>query len=599
MTTTKRPTAATVDATQLPPLVDQILAGRGYRALAQKQAFLNPDYAATNYDPSLLPDMKRAVDRLAQARANHEQVTIYCDYDVDGTTAAAVLLDALPRFGLTVDYYVPDRFREGYGLNRAAIQQLHDRGTKLIVTVDNGIVSFDEAAYAAELGMDLIITDHHTPRANLPTAVAVVDPKIAVRDHPDGFDKHYAWRLGVDDAQAAAVYPFCDLCGCGVAFKLVQALQQRFPDDLPAGQEKWLLDLVALATVSDVVSLVDENRAIVKWGLEVIKRTRRPGIKALAAVAGLDLAQIDSRAIGFMLGPRINAAGRLANARLAIELLSATDNQRALDLATELNQLNDQRKGLQTTIYADAIDQIKTADPVAIAVGDNWHEGVIGIVASKVEEKVEKPTFIFSRSADGQTVKASGRSFGDFSIAAAINATSTLLLKGGGHAAAGGVTVAADHFADWCRAVNDYYWSLQLTDQVRYLYPTPDLAISDLAQLTPQLVQELELLEPFGAANPVPTFELRNVIVDERRLMGSDLQHVRYSLLDDDGHKLSVVAFNAADRFTVEPGEFGQLVRADALVELSLNEWNGMVSVQGKLIKLTEHRLTDLAADPS
>lgn len=575
----------TVDATKLPPLVDQILTGRGYRTLAQKQAFLNPDYDATNYGPFLLPGMTPAVERLLRARDQRQQVTIYCDYDVDGTTSAALLLDALPKFGLRVDYYVPDRFKEGYGLNKLAIKQLKDNGTDLILTVDNGIVSFDEAAYATELGLDMVITDHHTPRADLPAAAAVVDPKIIVRDHPGAFDEHGLVKS--TDQPDNNSYPFCDLCGCGVAFKLVQALQQRCPDALPSGQEKWLLDLVALATVSDVVSLVDENRAIVRWGLEVIKRTRRPGIKALAAVAGIELSHIDSRAIGFMLGPRINAAGRLANAKLAIELLSATDNQAALDLATELNQLNDQRKSLQQAIYDQAISQVESNQPVAIAVGDDWHEGVIGIVASKVEEKVEKPTFIFSRSADGQTVKASGRSFGDFSIAAAINATSTLLLKGGGHAAAGGVTVAQDNFTAWCQAINDYYRSLKLVNQTQYLYPQPDITISQLDQLTPQLVRNLELLEPFGVANPVPTFLLQNVIVDERRLMGSDLQHVRYSFLDDAGNKLQAVAFNAADRFTLEPGEFGQLVRADVLVELSLNEWNGFVSVQGKLIRLS------------
>ena len=563
------------------PLTRQILNKRGYRSNKSKLDFLNPDYGATNYDPMLLPDMNRAVERLLLAAEKGERVAIYCDYDVDGTTAAALLLDALPRFGLLVDYYVPDRFAEGYGLNRMAIDKLSQSGTQLILTVDNGIVSFDEVEYAKQLGIDVIVTDHHTPRDDLPAAVAVVDPKILVRDNSGLYNDKLVLK---NRKQSATLYPFADLCGCGVAFKLVQALQLTNPEALPAGQEKWLLDLVALATVSDIVGLTDENRAIVYWGLRVIAKTRRPGVNALAAVAGIELSQIDSRAIGFMLGPRINAAGRLAHASLAIELLSTQDNERALELAGQLNQLNSQRKSWQGEIYEQAIQQIDTTNPVAIAVGDDWHEGVVGIVASKIEEAVERPAFVCSRH-DG-VIKGSGRSFGDFSIAAAINATSTLLEKGGGHAAAGGITVAVDNFVRWCQAINDYYASLKLTNQTKYLYPAPDIETADLAVLTVQAVQNLDLLEPFGEANPAPVIQLTNVIVAERRLMGANLQHVRYTLVDDNDSRLQVVAFNSADRFLIEPGEFGEAVRVNVLIEPSLNEWNGDVSVQGKLLRM-------------
>ena len=568
------------------PLVRQILDKRGIVGDEARLAFLNPSYDDTNYDPLLLPGIQLAVERLLEARQRGEQVTVYCDYDVDGTTSAALLLDALSRFGITANYYVPDRFAEGYGLNKTAIKQLKEAGTDLILTADNGIVSFDEVAYAAELGVDVIVTDHHTPRDTVPPAAAVVDPKILLRDYPDSYDEHLMLIPDSTGDRGNELYPFVDLCGCGVAFKLVQALQQALPDDLPLGQEKWLLDLVALATVSDIVGLVDENRAIVRWGLEVIKKTRRPGIKALAAVAGIELKDIDSRAIGFVLGPRLNAAGRLANARLTVELLSTTDNARALELATELDQLNSQRKKLQAEIYEQAVRQVKSTDPVAIAVGDDWHEGVIGIAASKVEEKMERPTFVCSCHDD--VVKGSGRSFGDFSIAAVINATSSLLERGGGHAAAGGITVAWDKFAAWCQAVQDYYASLKLrpTEQLKYLYPPADVTLSQLDGLTPELVRSLGLLEPFGAANSVPVFLLADIVVAERRLMGADLQHVRYTFMDNNGNKLQAVAFNAADRFTIEPGEFGELVRANALVELTLNAWNGNVTVQGKLLKL-------------
>ena len=569
------------DIAKLPPLLRQILTGRGIVDDDEILAFINPSYEDTDYDPFLLPDMDKAVDRLLLAAKRGEQVTIYSDYDVDGTTGAAVLLDALPRFNIKINYYVPDRFKEGYGLNVSAIDYLKQNGTDVILTVDNGIVSFDEVDYANKHGIDVIVTDHHTPREKLPNAIAVVNPKILARDHPSEYDGTFKLK---SKAKANQLYPFLDICGCGVAFKLVRALQGRWPGMLPMGQEKWLLDLVALATVSDIVSLVDENRALVYWGLEVIKKTRRLGLKALMAVAGIEQSAVDSRTIGFVLGPRINAAGRLAHASLAIELLSATSSDRALELATQLNDLNNQRKQLQTSIYDQAIKQVDYKEPVAVAVGENWHEGVIGIVASKIQEAVEKPTFVFSLA--GDEAKASGRSFGDFSVAAAINATSTLLVKGGGHAAAGGVTVARTELPSWIKAVNDYYRSLRLTNQAEYLYPRPELEISSLDELTVDLVNSFELLEPFGAANPVPVVLLKDVIIFNRRLMGSELNHVRYTFMDDDDARFQAVAFGMADRFTLASGEFGEVVRANVLVELSLNEWNGEVSVQGKLLRM-------------
>lgn len=578
---TTRPKYTKKDIAKLPPLLRQILTNRGVVDDDEVLAFINPSYENTDYDPLLLPDMNKAVDRLLLAADRGEQVTIYCDYDVDGTAGATVLLDALPKFNIKVNYYVPDRFKEGYGLNVTAIDYLKQNGTDVILTVDNGIVSFDEVDYVNKQGIDVIVTDHHAPREKLPNAIAVVNPKILARDYPSEYDSVFKIK---NKDKADQLYPFLDICGCGVAFKLVRALQSRRPDALPAGQEKWLLDLVALATVSDIVSLVDENRVLVYWGLEVIKKTRRLGLKALMAVAGIEQSAVDSRAIGFVLGPRINAAGRLAHASLAIELLSATNSDRALELATQLNDLNNQRKQLQVNIYDQAIKQIDYKEPVAVVAGENWHEGVIGIVASKIQEAIEKPTFVFSLT--GDEAKASGRSFGDFSVAAVINATSTLLIKGGGHAAAGGVTVARAELSSWIKAVNDYYRSLKLTDQVEYLYPRPELEVSDLDELTIDLVKSFELLEPFGAANPVPAIKLCDVIVFNRRLMGSELNHVRYTFMDDEDNRLQAVAFGAADRYMLAPGEFGEVVRANVLVELSLNDWNGEVSVQGKLLRM-------------
>ena len=412
--------------------------------------------------------------------------------------------------------------------------------------------------------------------------------EMCIRDRADTAG---AGDFAASEAEAAAsdyfdptyagvpAYPFLDLCGCGVAFKLVQQLQRELPDKLPDGQEKWLLDLVALATVADIVSLVDENRAYVRWGIEVIKRTRRPGIKALAAAAGYKLAEVNATAIGFTLAPRLNAAGRLAHGQLAVDLLSTDDPQRALALANQLNDLNNQRRGLQQEIYAAAIQQVDLEQPVAIVSGAGWHEGVIGIAASKVEEKFCRPTFVFSDG--GEFLKASGRSFGDFSIADAITATRDLLEKGGGHRAAGGVTVRREHFAAWCAAIQDYYRSLNLPDQAPLFYAQPDLTITSLDGVDVETVQELGKLEPCGAGNAKPVFLLKGFTVTARRTMGDSGQHVRYTLTDLEGRSIQVVAFDAADRFTVLTG-----VTMDALVQLTVSRYHGL-NVEGYLINLT------------
>ncbi len=555
-------------------MLDKILRQRGYTTPVLQQAFLEPDYEASKHDPLLLPDMAQAVQRIKQAIQRGEQITVYGDYDVDGVTATTLLLDALPRFGALVNSYTPDRFTEGYGLNCSAIDRLKAAGTKLLITVDNGIVSLPEVEHANQIGLDVIVTDHHNPRAELPAAVAVVDPKRLQLEHPDWYDEHYLLKPEYADRK---VYPFLDLCGCGVAFKLVQQLQRELPDKLPDGQEKWLLDLVALATVADIVSLVDENRAYVKWGIEVIKRTRRAGIRALAAAAGYKPTEVTTTTIGFILAPRLNAAGRMKHAQLAVDLLCETSADKALQLADELNELNNQRRSLQQEIYTAAVEQIDTTQPVAIAHGAGWHEGVIGIVASKVEEKFRKPTFVFSES--GEFLKASGRSFGDFSIADAITATRDLLEKGGGHRAAGGVTVRRENFAAWCAAIQDYYRSLNLPDQAPLFYAKPDLVVTSLDSVDIETVQELDKLEPCGAGNERPVFLLKGFTVAGRRTMGSDAQHVQYTLVDPDGQSIRTVAFDASDRFTALPG-----ATVDALARLIVSRWHGSEEVEGRLM---------------
>ena len=661
-------------------LVKKILVARGLKTAAEQHNFLHPDYEKSKHDPFLLPDMKKAVARIERARTKKEKVTIYGDYDIDGMTATVILWESLGKFGLNVATYTPDRFSEGYGLNIDAVEQIAADGTKLIITVDNGTLSFDEIARARELGVDVIVTDHHEPHDKLPDAVAVLNPK-----------------------RAESQYPFNDLAGCGVAFKLVQALQchceeqsdeaiqknnntglpQRInpprndAQGLPVGQEKWLLDLVALGTVCDVVELLDENRANVKWGLEVLKKTRRPGLKALLAVAGADTGGITARTLGFVLGPRLNAAGRLETAEMALELLKLHDvdgaslrnifsssdlsrkmsytgepaepplraepvgrvrnihfsasnlvddseksfanaptqadvNARALELAQKLDNLNRERRKIQDEIFQEACQQIienekgkraagaKTAlfasrdekkplvlshEPVAIVVGDDWHEGVIGIVAAKILEKFEKPAFVMSRSVE--FTKGSGRSFGEFSMAAVIHYTDKIIEKGGGHAAAGGLTIKNEKIDEWRTAVQKYYDSLNLKNQTEFLTPKPDVTLENFADLTPELLDEIKTLEPFGHGNEAPVFAFQPVLILARRTMGAEQNHVRYTFADSDGRKFTAVAFDAADKFALEPFDADdQPQRVRILTELVANEWNGRINVEGRLLTL-------------
>lgn len=542
------------------PLIKAILRRRGITELADQKAFLHPDYFEFKHDPFLFPDMKQAVTRVKKALKQQQKVTIYGDYDIDGMTATVILWESLKKFGLNVETYTPDRFTEGYGLNIEAIEKLAADGTKLVITVDNGTLSVKEIARAKELGVDVIVTDHHNPSDILPDAVAVLNPKRS-------------------DSQ----YPFNDLAGCGVAFKLVQACQAEF-DGLPEGQEKWLLDLVALGTVCDIVGLVDENRANVYWGLEVLKKTRRVGLRALLLKSGVDLNKVTAETLGFVLGPRLNAAGRLETAEMALELLKTEDNFRAVELAEDLDQLNRERRKVQEDIFMQAVAQVDTNDPVAIVAGDDWHEGVIGIVASKVVEKFERPAFVMSRGVEFS--KASGRSFGEFSMAKVIHHTSSLLEKGGGHLAAGGLTIKTNRIEEWRVEVQAFYKTLKLKDQKNFLYPKPDVELANFSDINIELVDDLAQLEPFGNSNPRPVFEFKSVLIMNRRVLGRDNNHVKYTFADNEGRKFSALAFSGAGKFTLEPFDInGEQQRANILVELTKNEWNGMVSVEGRLIK--------------
>ena len=539
-------------------LFEQILTARGLTTRAARQAFLQPDYTAVKHDPFLLPDMKKAVARLKQAREQGEKIVIYGDYDIDGLSATALLLDAFCKFGFEdVDAFIPNRFVEGYGMTMGAVDKVRDMGADLIVTVDTGSLCHAEIAYAASLGIDTVVTDHHNVAETPPPSVAAVNPK---------FPGH--------------TYPFRDLCGAGVAFKLVQALQTEL-DGLPDGYEKWLLDLVALGTVCDIVTLADENRANVYWGLEVLKKQQRPGLKALMAVAGIEPEQVNARHLGFGLGPRMNAAGRLETAQHTLDMLVARDGLAAFEASEKLEELNVKRRIIQDAIFEEACVQAEQLadDRVLVVSSSGWNHGVIGIVASKLVEKYKKPVFIIGER--GEEATGSARSFGDFSAADAVRAADDIIIKGGGHGAAAGVTLETKKIGDFRQRVNEFYDSLQLTNQERYLLPRADVEIDDFSEITEELIENLAKMEPFGNGNPEPVLKITRASVLSMRRMGADGQHVKLALRDKNGKVLQMLAFNAPEEFFREPGD-----EVAAWFQSTVNEWQGVRTVEGRLLHI-------------
>lgn len=556
-------------------LVDDILIARGYKSHQDRDRFLSPDYERDGHDPFLLPDMDKAVERLVRARADGEVVVIYGDYDIDGLTASTILFDSFEKFGINASVYIPNRFVEGYGMIVEAVDKIADIGGQLIVTVDCGSLSHKEIAHAKGLGIDVIVTDHHAVANTKSSDVAMINPKWLLQKYPDDYE-----NLVLKKTSKRKIYPFLDLAGCGVAFKLVQALQTRL-EGLPAGHEKWLLDLVAFGTVCDVVQLRDENRMFVYWGLQVMQKTRRIGLKMLMAVAKVEAGSLNARSLGFALGPRVNASGRLETAQYALDLLTATDRARAHELADLLDVMNTERRAEQDRIFeaADLQAQELSGDQVLVVSDASWSHGIIGIVAAKLLEKHHKPTFVLQELGDG-TSKGSARSFGDFSAVDAIRSTESFLIKGGGHKLAAGVTLQTKNLATWRRAINAYWRRLNLRDQAAHFLPVADVSIVDFSQVNESLWNDLTRLEPYGNGNSEPVFCATSVVVSGRRTMGADNQHVKYTFTDGQ-RTFQAVAWNAAEDFVAEIGE-----RVDVWFSLTLNEWRGQRSVEGRLLRI-------------
>ncbi len=556
-------------------LFEKILQARGLTNGAA-DAFLHPDYSK-GHDPFLLPDMHAAVVRLVQARERQEHITIYGDYDIDGLTATTILLDAFSSFGFRfVETFIPNRFIEGYGMTVEAVERIAQTGATLIVTVDCGSLSEEPIKRAKELGVDVIVTDHHNVAPVQPPAIAVINPKRLLQEYP----KRYQNFILTKQTKTKPLYPFLDLPGCGVAFKLVQALQTRL-DGLELGQEKWLLDLVALGTVCDVVTLLDENRSHVYWGLKVLARTRRPGLKALMAVSSVEPEKVNARSLGFALGPRMNAAGRLETAKYAQDMLLADTNNEALELAQKLDEMNVARRADQDVIYKAALEQAANYhdDPVLVLSHPEWNHGIVGIVAAKILEKYKKPAYVLQEMGDES--KGSARSYGDFSAADAIRASDDIITKGGGHKLAAGVTLPTGNIDAFRKRVNEYFLSLDLPPQLPHLLPKADVVITDFSEVTEGLIEQITQLEPFGNGNPEPVLQINDAVVINIRTMGANGQHVKLAVQDVAGKVLEMLAFNAQAEWFVEIG-----VRVNLWFQPSVNEWQGRRSIEGRLLHL-------------
>ena len=535
-------------------IFEKILENRGI-SKENREAFLNPDYN-NQHDPFLLPDMEKAVERLLQAHKKQEKITVYGDYDVDGVSASTIILDTFEKFGFkNVDYFLPDRFKDGYGMNERGVKLLAERGTNLILTVDCGSLNHAEIDFAKGFGIDTIVTDHHNIAEVQPNAVAVVNPRRKENQYPQ--------------AEKFA--------GVGVAFKLIQALQTRL-DGLPIGQEKWLLDMVALGTVCDIMQQTVENRQNTFWGLKVMEKTRRNGLRSMLAYAGID--KPNSSTLGFVLGPRINSAGRLETAEKALELMIEKDSFKALEKAKYLDELNKKRRKLQSDALEIAIQKAKDFenDKVLVIADENFNDGIIGIVASGLMEKFKKPVFVIS--IDGEIAKGSARSFGGFSASQAVDKAREIIIKGGGHDAAAGVTLPTSKIDEFRRIVNQFYDSLNLKDQLKYLLPKVDIQLEDFSPISLDLFEKITKLEPFGNGNEEPTFEIKKVRVMDRQEMGDKKQHLKLTLTDGE-NEIKMLKFNAPEEFFAEIRE-----EIDVVFSLGLNEWQGQKNIEGQILHL-------------
>jgi len=532
------------------PVVRQMLFKRGLTSREAAEKFLAAGYEGLN-SPFLFQDMEKAGARIWRALENGEKITVYGDYDADAVTASAVLMRALRYLGGKVESYIPDRFTEGYGVNLQAVEKVILGGSSLIITVDCGTNSRDAAELCKKLNADLIITDHHEIIGDLPEAYALINPKNS-KDN----------------------YPYSELTGVGVAYKLAQALfkspkvTQRVPQHI-SGWEKWLLDFVAIGTVADCHSLMGENRILVKYGLRVLQKSRWPGLRALAAVAGLDFIKLapDTYTLGFVLAPRLNAAGRLEHAGVALDLLLEDNEVVAQEKAGALNEINSRRQNLTQVVLSEAREQalINSSRPILLLYKTGWPKGVVGLVAGKLAEEFHKPTFVLEQGEEEAT--GSARTVGDFDVIEALKPAAHLLSKFGGHKQAAGLTLPNGNLEALYKILIKQAEEQQLEEKEAVIDLEAELKAGEINLET---CERIAAFEPFGVGNLRPKFLISGLKVGGVKIVGAQGQHVQLRL-HLGSTEVPAIVFNAFE--VVKKLKFGDTV--DVAAELIREEWNG------------------------
>jgi single-stranded-DNA-specific exonuclease len=540
----------------------KILAARGITDPIEAENFLYMTESAM-HDPFLFHDMDKAVKLIKQAIAADKKIVVYGDYDADGVTSVTVLTTALERLGADVFFAIPDRFEHGYGPNKDLFQEFYAQGASLIITVDNGIAGVDEIAFAKTLGLQVIVTDHHEIGEMLPAADAIIHPR-----HPEGN------------------YPFGELAGVGVAFKLASALLEGTPQDL--------IELVAIGTVADLVPLQGENRYFVKEGIRRMRISKRPAIQALTKISGTDQRTLDEESLGFMIGPRLNAAGRLGDASPAVHLLKSENMEQALALATELDELNKERQALVSAIHQETEDIIATMygpdiPLVFVIAAEGWNAGVIGIVASRITDKYHRPTIVLSIDEEKGIAKGSARSIPGFDLFAELSQCAQLLTHFGGHQMAAGMSLEVSNIDLLRKQLNAQAEEILIDDML-----SPELLIDvplTIDEIDVDVLESLELLRPFGISFEKPNYLLEDLSVKSFRKIGATKNHLKLELVDGE-QSLDAIGFgigHIADELT-------PAITLSVAGDLQVNEWNGLKKPQLMIgdIRSDEWQLFDL-----
>lgn len=531
------------------PILARLLWNRNLRTSEMVQKFMNPSESQV-HDPYLLYDMEKVVERIHEAVVADERILIYGDYDADGITSTTVMKETFELLGAQVETYLPNRFTDGYGPNVDKYKEWIAAGIQLIVTVDNGVSGHEAIDYANSQGVDVIVTDHHELPDSLPNAYGIIHPR-----HPKGS------------------YPFGELAGVGVAFKLAWALLEEIPMEL--------LDLVAIGTIADMVSLTDENRAMVIWGLEQMKQGGRLGISQLLAISGSKTKELDETMIGFSIAPRLNAIGRLGDPNPAITLLTTFDEEEAKALAQSFDEINQKRKDFVELATKEALEQVDDSHQVHLLVGENWHEGILGIVAGRILQATGKPTIALTTKGD-YLLKGSGRSIESLNMFQMLQRGKDLLTTFGGHHAAVGLSLPIENLGS-LRAVFEQYILDEKIDLTKGIPLVIDerLSISDVDL---NLIKSLKVLAPFGMHNPVPCFVFEHVCVPTSRSIGAEQKHLKFTMANDQGDELEGIGFN----FGSEQQEIAT-DDVNLVGELTINEWNGKSIPQ---IQLQDYQIT-------